>query len=154
MDKANYEGGPVHNGIMYCGIVPYLGIFQSDFTFLDEGSQTFSSPGAATPRAHRPQMARKCSLLLHQHRARELEKSQSFLFGNQEDQRVLVTFRARIFSILRVTSRFQAKTYLLHVVPQLRDSLLLLEKPTFDNDAKEEEALYKRSLEVCCSCFS
>lgn len=45
MDKANTDGGPVHNGIQYCGIVPYLGIFLSDFTFLDEGSQTFLSPG-------------------------------------------------------------------------------------------------------------
>lgn len=42
----NSDGGPLHNGIQYCGIVPYLGIFLSDFTFLDEGSQTFSSPGA------------------------------------------------------------------------------------------------------------
>ena len=45
MDRANSDGGPVHNGIKYCGIVPYLGIFLSDFTFLDEGSQTFLSPG-------------------------------------------------------------------------------------------------------------
>ena len=109
MDKANSEGGPVHNGIMYCGIVPYLGIFQSDFTFLDEGSQTFSSPGATTPRTHRPQTSRKCPLLLYQRRARELEKSQSFLFGHQEDQRVLVTFGARVSSILLVTSGSRRK---------------------------------------------
>jgi hypothetical protein len=36
-------------------------------------------------------------------------------------------------------------------VPQLRDSLINLDKPVFESDAKEEEALYKRSLEVCCS---
>ena len=41
----NSDGGPLYNGMQYCGIVPYLGIFLSDFTFLDEGSQTFSSPG-------------------------------------------------------------------------------------------------------------
>jgi len=107
MDKANSEGGPVHNGIMYCGIVPYLGIFQSDFTFLDEGSQTFSSPGLVN-----------------------LKKVKVFS------------------SAIKRIKEFQAKTYLLHVVPQLRDSLLLLEKPKFDSEAKEEEALYKRSLEV------
>lgn len=92
---------------MYCGIVPYLGIFQSDFTFLDEGSQTFSSPGLVN-----------------------LKKVKVFS------------------SAIKRIKEFQQKTYLLHVVPQLRDSLLLLEKPKFDNDAKEEEALYKRSLEV------
>ena len=37
MEAANQE---------YCGLVPYLGIFQSDFTFLDEGSQTFVTPGS------------------------------------------------------------------------------------------------------------
>ncbi len=30
----------------YCGLVPYIGIFLSDLTFLDEGSQTFNSPGS------------------------------------------------------------------------------------------------------------
>ena len=34
------------------------------------------------------------------------------------------------------------------MVPQLRDSLVNLEKPTFEDDAKEEAAMYKRSLEV------
>jgi hypothetical protein len=39
--------------------------------------------------------------------------------------------------------------YSFHVVPQLRESLMKLEKPSFDDDTKEEAALYKRSLEVC-----
>jgi hypothetical protein len=83
MDDANSDGGPVHNGIKYCGIVPYIGIFQSDFTFLDEGSPTFLSPGetplsnlsllcprrAASGRGHaaRPH--------IFKFRARQLEKS-------------------------------------------------------------------------------
>ena len=44
--------------------------------------------------------------------------------------------------------RWQAKSYSLHVVPQLRDSLINLVKPIFDVDSKEEKALYDRSLEV------
>jgi hypothetical protein len=41
MDKATVED------LQFCGIVPYLGIFLSDFTFLDEGSPTFLTPGAS-----------------------------------------------------------------------------------------------------------
>jgi hypothetical protein len=80
----NSDGGPLHNGIQYCGIVPYLGIFLSDFTFLDEGSQTFSSPGAL------PSPFSRCavSTALVTCRARQFEKSQAVLFDDQENQRV------------------------------------------------------------------
>jgi hypothetical protein len=85
MEQANAQGGPLHNGIYYCGIVPYLGIFQSDFTFLDEGSQTFLSPGAIPlPRSHHYRAAHPLSST----RARQLEKSQNFFFRHQENQRV------------------------------------------------------------------
>lgn len=65
MEQANAQGGPLHNGIYYCGIVPYLGIFQSDFTFLDEGSQTFLSPGAHPPAVLAP-LPRRSPALIHQ----------------------------------------------------------------------------------------
>jgi hypothetical protein len=154
MDRANSDGGPVHNGIKYCGIVPYLGIFLSDFTFLDEGSQTFLSPGDySLPSRLLVPLSSLCMMLIFQFRSCEFEKSQAVRIRHQENQRVRASaaLSRTLRSISKFSGRFQAKTYSLHVVPQLRDSLVNLEKRTFETDAKEEEAMYKRSLEVGCS---
>ena len=92
-------------------------------------------------------------LLIFQFRSCEFEKSQALRIRHQENQRVraAAALTRTLRSISKFSGRFQAKTYSLHVVPQLRDSLVNLEKRTFETDAKEEEAMYKRSLEVGCT---
>jgi hypothetical protein len=92
-------------------------------------------------------------LLIFQFRSCEFEKSQALRIRHQENQRVraAAALARTLSSISKFSGRFQAKTYSLHVVPQLRDSLINLEKRTFETDAKEEEAMYKRSLEVGCT---
>jgi hypothetical protein len=89
-------------------------------------------------------------LLIFQFRSCEFEKSQALRIRHQENQRVraAAALTRTLRSISKFSGRFQAKTYSLHVVPQLRDSLVNLEKRTFETDAKEDEAMYKRSLEV------
>jgi hypothetical protein len=93
-------------------------------------------------------------MLIIQCRSCKFEKSQALRIRHKENQRVRVAAALirTLRSISKISRRFQAKTYSLHVVPQLRDSLVNLEKRTFETDVHEDEAMYNRSLKVGAHC--